>query len=112
MAQSITLSELNNWLIKNKHLTWYIGENGGFAVGTRSKNGVPFIKYIYPSFDTRSMEIFAIKTTGLTDLIVSCSDESNQNLLDLLENKINSYIENRKKIDCKICLGIGCKHCN
>lgn len=112
MAKSITLSQLHKWLNENKHLTWYIGDGGGFDTKTRSKNGVPFVKYIYPSFDTRTMDVFAIKVSGLNDLTITSSEESDKNLLELLEEKIETYNKNRKKMDCKICLGIGCKHCS
>jgi hypothetical protein len=112
MGKSITLSQLHNWLNENKHLTWYIGDGGGFDTKTRSENGVPYIKYIYPSFDTRTMDIFAIEVSGLENFSIVSSEQSNKNLLDLLEEKINIYNKNRKKMNCKICLGIGCKYCS
>lgn len=110
MAKSVTLTELDSWLNKNKHLTWLIGKGGGFD--SRNKEAKALVKYIYPSFDTRTMDIFAMQITGSANFDISCSDEFEGDLIQLMELKLNRYFEKPKTINCKICLGIGCKYCN
>ena len=110
MARSVTLVELDNWLNKNKHLTWFIGQGGGFD--SRNEKAKSLIKYIYPSFDARTMDIFAIEVTGVTNFTISSSDDFKGSLIELMEVKLRECFEKTKTINCKICMGIGCKHCS
>ncbi len=95
--KDISLLEFNNWVEKNKNLTWYLGDGGGFRSGF-----TPYIKYFYLSFDTRDMSIFAIKVRGWVDFDIYSSSEYRDeegNLLDLLDRKLKEAIEDLRKRD-------------
>jgi hypothetical protein len=102
--RGITLQEFQDWLKKNKHLTWYIGEGGGFF--SLDKGGFPQIKYIDLCFDTRTMDIFSIKVRGLggDGFVVYTSNEYKDeegNLLDLLDRKLKEERDSFKPIEKK-----------
>jgi hypothetical protein len=54
MARTVTLKEFNDWIKENIHRTWFRDPN--------NTNKTLEIKYLYPSIDTRTMEIFCVRT--------------------------------------------------
>lgn len=108
-AQVVSLKQFHEWLKENLHLTWYVGTGGCFSAEGREKGGWPAFKYFYPSFDTRTMDIYYIKTDRYE---ADFREEFNGTILDLLIHKMKAA-ELKYDIDnCKICLGIGCTHCD
>lgn len=90
-AREISLKEFNDWLNENTHLTWCMQKKfkiGGF--GSKHPEAGPYIKYIYPSIDTRDMKIYHIKTDRFE---VDFRDEFDGTILDLLLHKIRKYKE-------------------
>lgn len=83
MAEAITAQEFQDWLEKNKNLTW---DFSGF-----SSKGCPIVKYFYLSFDTRDMKIFYIKTDN-EDVFGSHTDTSDT-VLTALEERILKEVD-------------------
>ena len=86
--RSVSLKELNDWIKENAHLTWLMTAGGPFSKEGREKGGAPYVKYIYPSFDTRTMSIFHIKTDRFE---VDFRDEFDGNILQQLSQEINKW---------------------
>jgi hypothetical protein len=90
-AREVSLAELHNWLKENSHLTWCLNKDfAEGAFGSKHPEAGPYIKYIYPSFDTRFMKIFHIKTDKFE---VDFREEFDGTILDLLLHKIKLYRE-------------------
>jgi hypothetical protein len=87
-ARSVTLKEFSDWIKEHLHMTWFLGEGGAFSTQGREKDGGPYIKYFYPSLDTRTMKIFHIKTNYHE---VDFREEFDGTILDLLLHKINEW---------------------
>lgn len=79
----VSLKEVHNWLMENKHHTWFNGKGGPFSQEGRDKGGSMMFKYLYLSLDTRTMEIFHIgsnaKSADFKEAI-----NGGENILDLL----------------------------
>lgn len=88
-ARSVSMKEFGTWIKENLHKTWYLGEGGAFSKEGRAKGGSPQIKYFYPSIDTRTMDIYHIKTNYHE---VDFREEFPGTILDLLEHKVKEGI--------------------
>lgn len=84
----VSLKQFHEWLQKNKHRTWYLGEGGGFQ-----REGTPMIKYFYPKFDSRCMKIFRIDTHPARFGVDFRDVKDGQNILDLLDQRIEEKIQ-------------------
>ena len=93
-ARSVTLKEFHQFIKDNLHNTWYLGEGGCFSQTGREKGGMPRIKYFYPSLDTRTMDIYHIKTDRFE---VDFREEFDGTILDLLLHKINEEVRKYSK---------------
>ena len=69
--EGVSLKEFHEWLQKNKHYTWFVGEDGGFRQG-----GKALVKYIDLGFDTRDMQVFRLKAQILdTEVLVTTANQ-------------------------------------
>jgi hypothetical protein len=83
-AKAVSLREWNNWLKENSKLTWHVDGYG--------PDGVRAIKYMSPQFDTRTMKIYHISTSGIGNYCVDFREEFPGTILDLLAHKIKNKI--------------------
>lgn len=88
-AKPVSLKRLHEWLQKNCHLTWYMGE---YPEQCEHDRTIGPIKYIDPVFDTRTMTIFTLSTRGWGNYSVDFREEFDGDILDLLEYKIENNI--------------------
>jgi|688.fasta_scaffold694661_2 hypothetical protein len=93
-AQPVTLKQLTDFIKENLHLTWFLGDGGCFKAVGQEKKGRPVFKYFYPSIDTRTMDIFHIKTDRYE---VDFREEFDGTILDLLIFKYKKEFENEDK---------------
>lgn len=87
-ARSVTMKQLSDFIKENLHVTWFHGAGGCFSTEGREKKGFPAFKYFYPSLDTRTMDIFHIKTDKFE---VDFREEFDGTILDLLLHKMNEW---------------------
>ena len=86
-AKPVSLKRLHEWLQKNCHKTWYLGE---YPEQCKEKRTIGAVKYIEPVFDTRTMNIFHLSTRGWGRYEVDFREEFDGDILDLLEHKIDN----------------------
>ena len=81
-ARAVSLKRFDEWLLKNRSRLW--DWRGMKEHGRPSCE----VKYLYPSFDTRSREIFYIKTAS-QHFEVREGEEFDGDILDLLEHRMD-----------------------
>lgn len=80
--KEISLSQLNAWIKKNKHITWSPESFGS----SPSKPGSLRGKYIDFNLDTRDMKIFRLTLRGAGEnIVVDFRDPGEGTLLDQLD---------------------------
>lgn len=85
MAKEVTLKELNDWIQKNLHRTWFRGQKPGSL-----EDWTMEMKYIRFNLDTRDMKIFSLTTRGLgKEITVDFRDDDKDwTILELLESRL------------------------
>lgn len=84
MAKEVTLQQLQDWIEKNEHRTWFW--DGPTPCDDRTLE----IKYLRFSLDTRDMKIFtvSIEGAGPNRFADFRDDDKDWTILDLLESRL------------------------